>query len=95
MFDVCLAPSTNGSGVGCDNMSCVIIVLNRCRGGADSTPRLVVHDAGDVASTKRSYVDATGDESDLSSEHAIGNTDKKRLKLDEEDMLTVSAGSTT
>ena len=28
MFDHCLAPNTFGDGTGCDNMTCIIIVLD-------------------------------------------------------------------
>ena len=28
MFDHCLAPNTMGDGTGCDNMTCIIVVLN-------------------------------------------------------------------
>lgn len=29
LFDHCLAPNTMGDGTGCDNMTCIIVVLNR------------------------------------------------------------------
>ena len=29
LFDFCLAPNTMGDGTGCDNMTCIIIVLNK------------------------------------------------------------------
>ena len=83
MFDVCLAPSANGSGVGCDNVSCVIIDLNplRCRtterAGDDDSAQPITR--VDVVSTKRSYADATCDV-EMS---AQTNDDRKRVKLDE------------
>ena len=29
MFDHCLAPDTSGDGSGCDNMTCIIVWLNK------------------------------------------------------------------
>lgn len=29
LFDVCIAPKTSNTGVGCDNMTCIIVKLKQ------------------------------------------------------------------
>ena len=79
MFDHCLAPNTFGDGTGCDNMTCIIIVLDTFHDSSvDGDTETVVDQNTDVnteekssASMKRSLDDVDGKET-------------KRLKVDED-----------
>jgi protein phosphatase 1G len=79
MFDFCISPDTSGDGTGCDNMTCVIVVLDGLLSSPSSSEASrnkrkvrdsIDTDGDDESSAKRQKDDETS---------ADDNSDAKRL----------------
>jgi protein phosphatase 1G len=70
LFDHCLAPNTSGDGTGCDNMTCIIIILNTT---INSKARPVKSELTDETAIKST-------EQQLSSENDSGDAGLTSLK---------------
>ncbi|ROT79394.1 hypothetical protein C7M84_001877 [Penaeus vannamei] len=46
LFDHCLAPDTHGDGTGCDNMTCIIIKLNKLKVESSGSAKRTSDEAG-------------------------------------------------
>ena len=56
LFDHCLAPNTHGDGTGCDNMTCVIVLLNSFTGNPGSPLTRVSTSVTAAASSTESII---------------------------------------
>ena len=56
LFDHCLAPNTHGDGTGCDNMTCVIVLLNSFTGNPDSVATKVSTSESTAATSTESII---------------------------------------
>lgn len=86
LFDVCLAPDTTGDGTGCDNMTCIIVSLQR-----DGESLTKIKDESKVKDESLSQADqdettaaSTKRKAESGTSEAEAAPDSKRAKLEDE-----------
>ncbi|KAH3734017.1 hypothetical protein DPMN_040456 [Dreissena polymorpha] len=77
LFDHCLAPNTMGDGTGCDNMTCIIIVLNSSTSSSSSSNGCKIT-SSNISSCKRDITHLESTSEDLQPE--------KRTKLETDEI---------
>ncbi|KAH9422287.1 Protein phosphatase 1G [Dermatophagoides pteronyssinus] len=86
LFKTCLAPSTDGDGSGCDNMTCILVRFKK----SNSENSLNNNKNGNIVSIKRPLDDqdstTTNDQNGTSNDehHSESLTTNKRIKNDDE-----------